>query len=87
MNVYLLFALAFGAVTGVAEVRIARVSPVPVSISVRAAKTGSFAVRRAPFAVAEARNIGERRTANSERKQVSTVLTGASTPRAPAQNC
>ena len=84
MNFYLLFALAFGAVTGVAEVRIARVAPVSSAVTVSAERLAPFTVRRSPFTAERVR--GERRTVNGEREVV-TPLTGAATPRAPSQNC
>ena len=85
MNIYLLFALAFGAVTGVAEVRIARVAPAVTSVSVRAARTASFGVRRSAFRVVPRHT--EHRTLNTERFVIEAPLTGAATPRAPAHNC
>jgi hypothetical protein len=80
MNLYLVLALALGAAT-----------PAPIaspSMTVVATRRVSsqravpFAVRRLPFADAKA--CGFRQTANGQRS-VDAPLTGACSPRAPAQ--
>ena len=82
MNLYLLLALAFGAFTGVADVRVPRAA---VTVSVRAERRVSLAARRMPHAVVT--NSGSRHAASGERFVFVTPLTSALSPRAPAVNC
>jgi ribosomal protein L32 len=80
MNIYLLFALAFGAVTGVADVR---VSKAPVSVSIRAERRSQSAVRSPQFAVC-ARST-QLRTSNHAPRTAAAL--SAVRPRAPAVTC
>lgn len=82
MNVYLLFALAFGALTGVADVRMPRSAV--VSIRVRSECRAAIASRRSQVARSEKRSDLRPATRNA---LVSLPLTGATSPRAPAVTC
>lgn len=85
MNVYLLFALAFGAVTTAADVRVSRVAATTAAIGVLAVSAVSVAGRRSPVVVA--RTTGNLRPATGDHSLADAPLTGAATPRAPAHNC
>jgi hypothetical protein len=81
MNIYLLFALAFGTLTGVTEVRVRRE---PVSI-VRAERRAPIVARRSPIA---SRRFGAIRFASrNEGFAAVDPLTSSLSPRAPAVNC
>lgn len=82
MNVYLLLALAFGAVSGVADVAVPRAA---VTVSIRAERPVSDAGRRSP--VAGDSCPGDRRPATGVRYVAIAPLTGAISPRAPAVTC
>lgn len=82
MNVYLLLAFAFSALTGVADVRVPRAA---VTVSVRAECRVAHAARRMPHAVTS--NSGKRHAARGERFIAVAPLTSAISARAPAVNC
>jgi hypothetical protein len=82
MNLYLVLAIALGAVSGVSDVRIAQSTTARVvavnEVSVQ--REAPLAARRSP---AGSPTNGQRPTANGQRI-VESPLTGAATPRAPA---
>jgi len=82
MNLYLVLALALGAVSPAPPVQPA-VSNVVAESRLQSQRTVPFAVRRSPLAVRVI--LGQRPTANGQRV-VDTPLTGAATPRAPASS-
>jgi len=82
MNIYLLFALALGTLTGVAEVRVPRAA---VAVAVRAEK-------RAPLEGTRCRGRALSSPARMRRTMTGVwfapiPLTGSLSPRAPAVNC
>jgi hypothetical protein len=82
MNLYLVLAIALGAVSGTADVRIAQR---PMAHVISANRIG--VQRKVPLPVRHwptgTPNNGQRPTANGQRL-VESPLTGAATPRAPA---
>ena len=82
MNLYLVLAIALGAVSGVSDVSVARsaFAHVVAAREVRVQREAPLATRRSP---ASAPSNGQRPTANGQ-LLTEPALTGAATPRAPA---
>lgn len=82
MNLYLLIAIALGAITGVAEAPVAR--PVLAIASRRGARRAEQRVVRAISRLVACRRVTAPGFASLLFARVESPLTGAATPRAPA---